>query len=137
VQVLAGRPQGGAGAGKRLTEDPETRPEGAVECDRYPFDAALDPGVVAPRGVQQDAVQRHDDGDGDDPANTTWVTKWRPNTTRNDSTAVPKMTAPPSAKGRSCGGARLAGATTQNAWLASPDTKEQFRLQVSLGRHQG
>ncbi len=34
-------------------------------------------------------------------------------------------------------GARLAGAIVQKAWLASPDTKEQFRLQASLGRHQG
>jgi hypothetical protein len=35
------------------------------------------------------------------------------------------------------GGARLAGAMVQNAWLASPDTNEQFRLHVPPGRHQG
>ncbi len=71
------------------------------------------------------------------PANTMSVTKCRPNTTRKAPTAVPNITAPPSAKGRSCGGASVAGATVQKAWLASPDTKEQFRLQASLGRHQG
>jgi hypothetical protein len=39
--------------------------------------------------------------------------------------------------GSSCGGARLAGATTQKAIDASPDTKEQLRVQASLGRYQG
>jgi hypothetical protein len=63
------------------------------------------------------------------------LTKCRPNTTRKEPTAVPKMTAPPNAKGLSCGGASAAGATVQKASLASPDTKEQFRLQASLGRH--
>jgi hypothetical protein len=62
------------------------------------------------------------------PANTISVTKWRPNTTRNDPTAVPNTIAAPSATGRTCGGARIAGAVVQKAWLASPDTKEQFRL---------
>jgi hypothetical protein len=71
------------------------------------------------------------------PAKTISLTKCRPNTTRKEPTAVPKMTAPPSAKGRSCGGASVAGATVQKASLASPDTKEQFRLQASLGRHHG
>lgn len=71
------------------------------------------------------------------PAKTIWVTKWRPNTTRKDPTAVPKTTAAPSAMGRICAGARLAGATVQKAWLASPDTNEEFRLQAALGRHQG
>ena len=71
------------------------------------------------------------------PANTTSVTKWRPNTTRKAPTAVPNTTAPPSAKGRTCGGAKLAGAMVQKAWLASPDTNEQFRLHVPPGRHQG
>ena len=71
------------------------------------------------------------------PAKTISLTKCRPNTTRREPTAVPKMTAPPSAKGRICGGASVAGAIVQKAWLASPDTKEQFRLQAPLGRHQG
>ena len=70
-------------------------------------------------------------------ANTTSVTKWRPNTMRNDPTAVPKTTAAPSATGLICGGASIAGAAVQKAWLASPDTKEQFRLHAPLGRHQG
>ena len=71
------------------------------------------------------------------PAKMMSVTKCRPNTTRSPPTAVPNSTAPPSAIGLSCGGARLAGATVQKAWLASPDTNEQFRLQALLGRHQG
>jgi hypothetical protein len=69
------------------------------------------------------------------PAKTISLTKCRPNTTRKEPTAVPKMTALPSAKGRSCGGASVAGATVQKASLASPDTKEQFRWQAALGRH--
>ena len=40
---------------------------------------------------------------------------------------MPKMTAPPSAKGLSCGGASVAGATVQKASLASPD-KEAIPL---------
>ena len=71
------------------------------------------------------------------PANTISLTKCRPNTTREEPTAVPKITAPPSATGRSCGGASVAGATPQPAWLTSPDTKEQLRWQAPLGRHQG
>ena len=50
---------------------------------------------------------------------------------------MPKTTAPPSATGLNCGGASVAGAIVQKAWLASPDTKEQLRLQAPPGRHQG
>ena len=71
------------------------------------------------------------------PAKTMSVRKCRPNTTRMAPTAVPNSTAPPSAKGLICGGASEAGATVQKAWLASPDTKEQFRLQALLGCHHG
>src|SRR6476469_9095382 len=44
------------------------------------------------------------------PAKMMSVTKCRPNTTRSPPTAVPNSTAPPSAIGLSCGGARPPGA---------------------------
>ena len=71
------------------------------------------------------------------PAKMMSLTKWRPKMTRMPPTAAPKTTAAPMAVARTWGGASEAGATTQKAWLASPETKEQLRLHSLLGRHQG
>ncbi len=71
------------------------------------------------------------------PEKITSLTKWRPKATRKALTEAPKTAAPASAKGLICGGARMAGATVQKAWLASPETKEQLRRQSPPGCHHG
>jgi hypothetical protein len=52
-------------------------------------------------------------------------------------TAAPKTMAPPSAKGRIGGGARLAGTTVQKAWACLPRYERAVRLQLPPGHHQG
>jgi len=137
VQVLAGAVQGAAGAGERPSRAAEHGGDPPVQPDRRALETPFEPRVIASDGMEQQTVKGNTMTTVINPAKTISLTKCRPNTTRKEPTAVPKMTAPPSAKGLSCGGASVAGATVQKASLASPETKEQFRLQASLGRHQG
>src|SRR5215467_6336245 len=71
------------------------------------------------------------------PAKITSVGKWRPKTTRKLPSAVAKPTTAISATGLMLGGVTLAGARSQKASVASPDTKEQLLRQSPPGFHHG
>jgi hypothetical protein len=124
VQVLAGRAQGCSGIGQRLARAAKQRAYTAMQPRRNALDPPLEPRVIPPDGIWQQSVQGEDDGQGDDPSEGDIADNCRPNTTRRLPTAMPKVTAPPIATERNCGGASIAGATVQKGWLASPDPKE-------------
>ena len=91
-----------------------------MQADRNALETPFEPRVVAPDRIEQEAVKGKHDGDGDQ---------------TDEDDIADEMPSEHDAQGLSCGDASAAGATVQKASLASPDTKEQFRLQASLGRH--